>query len=400
MTRKKNSSRKNASGWIGAGGLRDCQFGPKNAQQDRSGLMARTVKRARALPAPHALKVVPGASAGSIDERSKLPTSKAAFEALDAIHCGIVILNRRGQLVFANQPACMLLHAGDALQEREGELRAASPAAQPVLRAAIAAAIAPSGASAANAGNMFMVPRAGRLPIVAAAAPLVTSAVVDAGGILLLYDAEAPVQLSTALLHRLFGLTEAEAALCVALFQGYSVQEFAERRGVSRNTARTLLARAFAKTGKQRQSDLVRVLAALSSMQSLGTGFAAGMAAGLFGFEALRGQSPDLRLDSLLRADLQRFPNLEALVTLGEYAPGGSNKRHAHSDGLEIIYVLQGAISTAIDGEGVRITRAGEVLCIEADVVHQGRNASEIDGAKFVVVKLKRKGAAATVTIW
>jgi quercetin dioxygenase-like cupin family protein/DNA-binding CsgD family transcriptional regulator len=362
--------------------------------------MARTVKKARALPAPHALKVVPDASAGSIDEKSQLPTSKAAFEALDAINCGVVVLNRRGQLVFANQPACMLLHAGDALQEREGELRAASPSAQPVLRAAIAAAIAPSSASAANAGNMFMVPRAGRLPIVAAAAPLVTSAVVDAGGILLLYDAEAPVQLSTALLHRVFGLTEAEAALCVALFQGYSVQEFAERRGVSRNTARTLLARAFAKTGKQRQSDLVRVLAALSSMQSLGTGFAAGMAAGLFGFEALRGQSPDLRLDSLLQADLQRFPNLEALVTLGEYAPGGSNKRHAHSDGLEIIYVLQGAISTAIDGEGVRITRAGEVLCIEADVVHQGRNASEIDAAKFVVVKLKRKGAAATVTIW
>ena len=73
------------------------------------------------------------------------------------------------------------------------------------------------------------------------------------------------------------------------------------------------------------------------------------------------------------------------------------NKRHAHLDCLEIIFVMQGAISTEIEGEGIRITRAGEVLCLQPDIVHQGRNASDAEPAKFVIVKLKRRGAATVV---
>jgi len=341
----------------------------------------------------------PATDAGADDRRSRLPDGKSAFEALDATNLGVIVLNRRGQLVFANEPATGLLRSGETLQEREGELRAASPSAQSTLRAAITGAIGSVEASGVRTGNVFMLPRTGRLPIVIAAAPLMTSAALDAGGILLVYDTEAPVPLSRMLLHRVLGLTEAESALCVALLEGYSVREFAERRGVSYNTARTLLSRTFVKAGKARQSELVRMLGALSSMQSLGAGFTAGVAAGLLGFDALRGQAPNLKLSSLLRADLQRFPNLEVSVSLGEYAPGGTNKRHSHADGLEIIYLLQGAIATTFDDGGVRITRTGEVLCIEADVVHQGRNASETDPAKFVVVRLKRKGAPTTVHV-
>ena len=324
------------------------------------------------------------------------PSGAAALDKLDNANCGVIVLDRRAQLVFANEPACALLRAGDALQERDGRLRAASPAAQGALQAAIAAALNPQRGVVSTTG-MVMLPRSGREPITVAAVPLVTSAAVDAGGILLLYDADAPARLSSAVLRRLFDLTEAEAEICLALLDGYSVREFAERRGVSVNTARTLLARTFAKTGKQRQSELVRLLGALSSMQSLGAGFAAGMAAGLMGFNRAAGGAAALRLDTLLHTDLQRFPRLEALVSLGEYAPGASNKRHAHLDCLELVYVLQGAIATTIEGEGRRITRAGEVLCIEADVVHQGCNASATDPAKFIVIRLKRKGAATTL---
>jgi len=210
----------------------------------------------------------PATDAGADDRRSRLPDGKSAFEALDATNLGVIVLNRRGQLVFANEPATGLLRSGETLQEREGELRAASPSAQSTLRAAITGAIGSVEASGVRTGNVFMLPRTGRLPIVIAAAPLMTSAALDAGGILLVYDTEAPVPLSRMLLHRVLGLTEAESALCVALLEGYSVREFAERRGVSYNTARTLLSRTFVKAGKARQSELVRMLGALSSNRS------------------------------------------------------------------------------------------------------------------------------------
>jgi len=91
------------------------------------------------------------------------------------------------------------------------------------------------------------------------------------------------------------------------------------------------------------------------------------------------------------------LPDLEVSVTVGEYTPGGTNKRHAHLDCLELIFVMQGAISTEIEGEGTRLTQAGEILCLRPDVLHQGRNASDSEPAKFVIVKLKRRGAATTV---
>jgi quercetin dioxygenase-like cupin family protein/DNA-binding CsgD family transcriptional regulator len=325
-------------------------------------------------------------------------TSQPALEGLNQANFGVIIFDRRGKMIFANEPACNLFTAADGLQEREGEVRTVAPSAQPMLRAAISAAVTPSVDDKNSIGNLFLVPRSGRMPIIAAAAPLITSATIDAAGILLLYDTECSTRVSPGLLQHLFALTDAESALCVSLFEGYSVREFAEGRGVTFNTARTLLARAFAKTGKQRQSELVKLLAALSNMQSLGAGFAAGMAVGPLGFGMRRGHSPNLRLDNLVQAGLERFPDLEALVTVGEYAPGGVNKRHAHLDCLEIIFVLQGAISTDIEGKGIQITSAGQVLCVHPDIVHQGRNASATDPAKLVIVKLKQKGSATTVS--
>lgn len=55
----------------------------------------------------------------------------------------------------------------------------------------------------------------------------------------------------------LYGLTPAEARLVEALLGGETVAEYAERAGVSANTAKTQLKRVFAKTGCGRQAELV-----------------------------------------------------------------------------------------------------------------------------------------------
>ena len=97
----------------------------------------------------------------------------------------------------------------------------------------------------------------------------------------------------------LTGPSGAECDLCAALLEGRSLKEFAQGRGVSLNTARTLLTRTFAKTSKQRQSDLINMLVSLSSMQALGAGFAAGMTAGLQGLGMKGRTDARLKLDTL-----------------------------------------------------------------------------------------------------
>lgn len=64
-------------------------------------------------------------------------------------------------------------------------------------------------------------------------------------------------------LQALFGLTSAQADLTLALLEGESIREYADRRERSLNTMRTHLKEVFAKTGARRQADLVRQLTAL-----------------------------------------------------------------------------------------------------------------------------------------
>jgi len=59
----------------------------------------------------------------------------------------------------------------------------------------------------------------------------------------------------------LFGLTTAEHRVLTLLFEGMSLAGAALSLGVTRTTARTHLQRIFDKTGRRRQSDLVRLVA-------------------------------------------------------------------------------------------------------------------------------------------
>lgn len=66
---------------------------------------------------------------------------------------------------------------------------------------------------------------------------------------------------ATPALRETFGLTIAETALATALLAGLSLAEYAQKAGVTRNTARNQLAAVFAKTGTNRQGELVALLA-------------------------------------------------------------------------------------------------------------------------------------------
>jgi len=73
-------------------------------------------------------------------------------------------------------------------------------------------------------------------------------------------DLEAKVKLPEQTLRELFGLTPAEARLARAIFEGLSPGEAAASFGVSPHTVRVQLGHIFAKTGTNRQSELVRLM--------------------------------------------------------------------------------------------------------------------------------------------
>lgn len=64
-------------------------------------------------------------------------------------------------------------------------------------------------------------------------------------------------------LQQLFALTPTEATLARWLMTGRSINEYADERGVSIQTARTQLKAVLSKTGMRRQAELVAYLARL-----------------------------------------------------------------------------------------------------------------------------------------
>ncbi|HEX2943920.1 MAG TPA: helix-turn-helix transcriptional regulator, partial [Rhodopila sp.] len=108
--------------------------------------------------------------------------------------------------------------------------------------------------------SVTVLPLARTLPWQLSAMPVVLLLIVDPLG------ASRP---DTHTLVRLFGLTAREAALVGLLADGNRLDDAATQVGIGRETARTHLARALAKTGGKRQADLVRLAMAAASPVAL-----------------------------------------------------------------------------------------------------------------------------------
>ena len=111
----------------------------------------------------------------------------------------------------------------------------------------------------------------------------------------------------------------------------------------------------------------------------------AGAAIALFcAAAALHGQQA--RPPGTTRTDLQRhdlsIPGWESVQFRVDFAPGSSFPRHNHP-GEEIIYVLEGTIEYALDGQKPVTLKAGEVLFVPDGVVHAARNPGSTKAAEL-----------------
>ena len=78
--------------------------------------------------------------------------------------------------------------------------------------------------------------------------------------VLFVVDPEGGAPPIPEVLEHFYSLTHSEAEIVRLLSMGISLEEAAQSRGVSINTARSHLKHAFSKTGTNRQGELVRLI--------------------------------------------------------------------------------------------------------------------------------------------
>jgi quercetin dioxygenase-like cupin family protein len=95
----------------------------------------------------------------------------------------------------------------------------------------------------------------------------------------------------------------------------------------------------------------------------------------------------------LMAKPLPELPGKEAVMLEVSYPPGAKDMVHRH-DAHAFVYVLEGTIQMQLQGGPPVTLKAGDTFYEGPDDVHVlGRNASNSEPARFVVVLLKRQGA-------
>src|SRR6201989_2524610 len=95
----------------------------------------------------------------------------------------------------------------------------------------------------------------------------------------------------------------------------------------------------------------------------------------------------------LFAVDLADYPGKEGRMIEVSYPPGAQDMVHRH-DADAFVYVLEGQIIMQLKGPPAVTLKAGQTFYEGPTDVHVvGRNASNTEPARFVVVLLKGRGA-------
>jgi DNA-binding CsgD family transcriptional regulator/PAS domain-containing protein len=191
-------------------------------------------------------------------------TVGAGLESIfDASPQGIFLVDRNCRILRVNPAGERIVGAAKGLFACGGRLSAAAPEANKRLRGLVAMA-ACADREFRGGGSMALPSPAGGLPLSIMAAPVQAQALplfaVGPCALVCVTDLERGRVPTAEGLRDLFGLTTAEARVALALSEGLSPAETAERLKVSSNTVRVHLARIFDKTGTRRQSELARLM--------------------------------------------------------------------------------------------------------------------------------------------
>ncbi|MDM0107265.1 hypothetical protein QTH97_20135 [Variovorax sp. J22R24] len=313
------------------------------------------------------------------------PAAPSAFE--------LVVLDPSGRIRFSDARACSWLAQGTTVCNAHGGIAAADRATREGFDRLIRRTLEAGAAHHEPAmPRVIPLPRPGRLPLIAVGLPITGGAAHALGAAVLLRDPEVVDLPPLAVVCEIFGLTRAEGAIALAVGNGHALKQIAESRRCSVNTVRTLLGRAFAKTGCRRQADLVRVMGALAELRAAADGFSAGHAMASLHDKALR-RASESRVRALLQLPLRAPPNQQARIVSRDFSPGEATGFHVHGCGHEIVCVLDGALTMEYAGAGAGQTIAGEAVYVAPGVVHQGRNLDTLHSLSLYHVGIGPAGS-------
>jgi DNA-binding CsgD family transcriptional regulator len=198
-----------------------------------------------------------------------------ALEALELLDVGVMVVNARALVIYANGAAEQHLRRSQGIVLDHKVLSAVDPAQDANLKRLIQGASLGAVGKSISAGGLIAVPRADAAPLTLLVCPLSPNFIRfgsnEPVAMIFLGDSEANRRLPQTVLSKLYGFSTTEGHLACALLAGQTIQGYAERAGVTANTARSQLKSMFAKTGHTRQSALIRDLASnpvLRMMQS------------------------------------------------------------------------------------------------------------------------------------
>lgn len=202
--------------------------------------------------------------------------NQASSNALDRLPTGVILVDAAGRVVFANTAAEAILSAGDGLTVDACRLTALRASDTVSLRGLIAAAARTTGGQSVHPGGVMALARPNHArPLSVMVAPVFGAASYagrdQVAAAVFVSNPDQPQSPDPDVLRALFGLTGAECRLTVAMCAGLSLAEAAGSLGITRETAKSYLKQAFAKTGTSRQSELVAVVSRLGSFPPAGT---------------------------------------------------------------------------------------------------------------------------------
>ena len=182
---------------------------------------------------------------------------QVVLEALDRLPTGVILLDSSGRPVFVNAEARRILEAHDGLSLDRGVLSAARPRDTQALRARVASAATPGRGGGHLALGRPSLLRPLGLDVVPLTLPTQDGLPPRVVGIFVV-DPDRQFEHDATVVARLYGLTPAESELATRLVAGDTLEGAADRRGITRETARTHLKRILRKTGARSQVQLLR----------------------------------------------------------------------------------------------------------------------------------------------
>jgi DNA-binding CsgD family transcriptional regulator len=194
---------------------------------------------------------------------------KCTTELLDRNPAGVILLDARKRVVYANRSVEALCSAADGIRLSADGITALCKRDNDKMQDLITEALSPV-ALPTNGGAMRLMRPSGKRPYAVLVSPVSRSypalSTLRPAVCVVLTDSDAHHPLPTSRLQAIFGLTEAEARMAALLAAGEDLRSAATKLGITYGTARVRLAEIFQKTETRRQSELIKVLLAILAL--------------------------------------------------------------------------------------------------------------------------------------